>query len=104
MIIKWSEANIYFFYKHIVYAVLVIEADIQDNAYTVSQFPFGNSDTMRVKKITVTFRLVLYKSQHSGMLHVVYKSKFYFYGQNAGPELLRSHLKTPTEKTACYSI
>lgn len=54
MIIKWSEANIYFFYKHIVYAVLVIEADIQDNAYTVSQFPFGNSDTMRVKKITVT--------------------------------------------------
>lgn len=82
----------------------VIEAGIQDNAHTVSQCPFGNSDTTGGKKITVKFHLVLYKSQHSGMLHVVYKSESYFYGQNAGPELLRSHLKTPTETTACYSI
>ena len=60
-----------FIYKHIEYAVPVIDAGIQDNVYTVSQCPFGNSDTMGVKKITVKFRLVLYKSQHSGMLHVV---------------------------------
>lgn len=34
--------------------LLVIEADIQDNVYTVSQFPC-TPDTMRVKKITVKF-------------------------------------------------
>lgn len=38
------------------------------------------------------------------MLHVVDKSKFYFYGQDTGTELLKSQLKTPTEKTACNSI
>lgn len=55
-------------------------------------------------KITVKFSFVSYKCQHSDMLHVVYKSKFHLYGQNTGTELLRSHLKTPTEKTAWHSI
>lgn len=58
------------------YAVLVIEADIQDNAYTVSQFPC--TWHYEGKKITVKFRLVLYKSQHSGMLHVVYNQILLF--------------------------
>lgn len=57
-----------------------------------------------VGDIAVKFCLVLYRSQHSDMLHVVYESKFYLYGQDTGTELLRPHLKTPTEKTACYSI
>lgn len=36
-----EEANIFFFFAVIIVvgAVLVISADIQDNAYTVSQFP-----------------------------------------------------------------
>lgn len=49
------------------------------------------------------FSLVLYKSQHSDILNVVYKSKFHLFGQNTGTEVLRSHLKIPTKKTACYS-
>lgn len=83
--------------------MIVIETGIQDNAYTISQRPFGKSATMG-ENITVKFGLVLYKSQHRDMLHVVYKSKFHLYGQNTGTELLRSHLKTPTEKTAWHSI
>lgn len=39
------------------------------------------------------FSLVLYRSQQGDILNVVYKSKFYLYGQNIGTELLRSHLK-----------
>lgn len=54
-------------------------------------------------KITVKFSLVLYKSQHSDMIHVVDKSKFYLYGQDTGTELLKSQLKTPTEKN-CLQI
>ena len=56
--------------------MLVSEAGIQDNAYTISQRTFGNYTAMG--EITVKFRLVLYKSQHSDMIHVVDKSKFSF--------------------------
>lgn len=98
---KWSDAYIYFLiHKCIGYAVPVTETGIQDNAYTRAHCPFGNAATTE-RKITVKCSLVLNKSQHSDMLHVVYKSKFHLYGQNTGTELLSSHLKIPTEWENC---
>lgn len=37
-------------HKHIEYTVPMIETGIQNNAYTVSQCPFGNSTTVGEKK------------------------------------------------------
>lgn len=99
------EANIYFFlsYKHIEFAAPVRQVF----KVTLSQYhnaPLAIPPLCGRGEIAVTFRLVLYRSQHSDILHGVYKSTFYLYGQDTGTELLRSHLKTPTEKTASYSI
>lgn len=74
----------------------MIETGIQDNAYIISQCPLGDSATVG-EHITLKFSLMLNKSQHSDILHVVYKSKFHLYEQNTSTELLRSYLKTPTE-------
>lgn len=40
---EWKLPSIFFIYKHIEYAVPVSETGVQDNAYTISQCPFGNS-------------------------------------------------------------